>query len=64
MTIFFIALAEKRKEAHMKRILRRKNVVVAEMICLALTLSFSEAFSWRFATHAYIDGHLVHGSCH
>jgi len=42
----------------MKKIQTRKNVLVVGVICLGLTLSFSEAFSWGFATHAYIDDHL------
>ena len=42
----------------MKKIQTRKNFVVMGIICLGLLLSFSEAFSWGFATHAYLDDHL------
>ena len=42
----------------MKKIQTGRHFVVMGIICLGLTLSSSEAFSWGFATHAYIDDHL------
>jgi hypothetical protein len=42
----------------MKKVQTRKNFVVMGIICLGLMLSSSEAFSWGFATHAYMDDHL------
>ena len=42
----------------MKKIQTRKNFVVMGVICLGLLFSSSEAFSWGFATHAYMDDHL------
>jgi len=58
MTIFSEASVGERKEANMKKIQARKNVLVAGVICLGLLFSSSEAFSWGFATHAYMDDHL------
>jgi hypothetical protein len=42
----------------MKKIQTRKNVLVVGVICLGLLFSSSKAFSWGFATHAYMDDHL------
>jgi hypothetical protein len=42
----------------MRKIQTGRHFVVMGIICLGLTLSFSEAFSWGFATHAYVDDHL------
>ena len=42
----------------MKKIQTGRHFVVMGIICLGLTLSSSEAFSWGFGTHAYIDDHL------
>jgi len=42
----------------MRKIQTGKRFVVVGIICLGLTLSSSEAFSWGFATHAYIDDRL------
>jgi hypothetical protein len=42
----------------MRKIQTRKSFVVMGVICLGLMFSSSEAFSWGFATHAYIDDHL------
>jgi len=42
----------------MKKIQTRRNVLVVGVFCLGLLFSSSEAFSWGFATHAYIDDHL------
>ena len=58
MTIFSEALVGERKEANMKKIETRKNFVVLGVICFGLLFSSSEAFSWGFATHAYMDDHL------
>jgi len=49
---------DERKEAQMKKIQTRKNVLVAGVICLGLLFSSSEALSWGFATHVYMDDHL------
>jgi len=42
----------------MKKVQTRKNFVVMGVLCLGLMFSSSEAFSWGFATHAYMDDHL------
>ena len=42
----------------MKKIQTRRNFLVMGVICFALLFSSSEAFSWGFATHAYMDDHL------
>ena len=42
----------------MKKIQMRRNLVVLGVVCLGLLFSSSEAFSWGFATHAYVDDHL------
>lgn len=42
----------------MRKIQTRRNVLVAGVICLGLLFSSSEALSWGFATHAYMDDHL------
>jgi hypothetical protein len=47
-----------RKEAHMRKIQTRRNFLVMGVVCFVLLFSSSEAFSWGFGTHAYIDDHL------
>jgi len=42
----------------MRKVQTRKNFVVMGVLCLGLMFSSSEAFSWGFATHAYMDDHL------
>jgi len=42
----------------MKKVQRRRNLVVMGVVCSGLMLFSSEALSWGFATHAYMDDHL------
>ena len=42
----------------MRKVQTKRDLIVLGLISLTLLLSSSEAFSWGFATHAYIDDHL------